>query len=130
MCGTPDDQDREASEQAQYHKNGDDSDMNQVHAGSVNDWILNHLSKIAPTPWTANHDGHGGICLDDSKGRQIGFLSNRREQEDHAKLFKYSPQMFLLLGQALEALRGSAGPDEIANVRTEINDIFAKIRSE
>lgn len=79
---------------------------------------------IAPTPWTTNHDGHGGVCIDDSKGSQIGFLSNRSEQDAHAALFKAAPAMTLVLQQALEALRGSAGPYEISNAREAITKVL------
>lgn len=47
--------------------------------------------KIAPTPWNAAHDGHGGIRLDDAEGRQIGFVSVRPEQDVHAALLKAAP---------------------------------------
>lgn len=47
---------------------------------------------IAPTPWETRYDGPGGICLSDADGRQIGFLSLRKEQESHAELFKVAPE--------------------------------------
>lgn len=55
----------------------------------------------SPTPWTSRFDGHGGICVEDANGRQIGFLSNRPGQEDHAALLVAAP----LLKEQNEQLR-------------------------
>lgn len=48
---------------------------------------------IAPTPWETRYDGHGGICLSDADGRQIGFLSLRKEQEANARLIAAAPDL-------------------------------------
>lgn len=58
---------------------------------------------IAPTPWTTEHDGHGGICLNDAEGRQIGFVSLRPDQDAHAALLKAAPEMLKCL-RAVEVL--------------------------
>ncbi len=60
-------------------------------------------SSLAPTPWTAAHDGHGGVCLDDANGRQIGFLSSRPEQDAHAALFKAAPHLLTALQHLMDA---------------------------
>jgi hypothetical protein len=54
----------------------------------------------APEPWRAYHDGHGGMCLDDADGRQIGFLSLRPDQEATAAR----------LISVINALAGEADP--------------------
>ena len=70
--------------------------------------------KIAPTPWTAAHDGHGGICLDDAQGRQIGFVSARPEQDVHAALLKAAP-LLLAYYRASKRLAMTLGhPDATA----------------
>ena len=47
----------------------------------------------SPTPWTSHFDGHGGICVEDANGRQIGYLSNRPGQEEHAALLVAAPTL-------------------------------------
>jgi predicted aconitase len=42
--------------------------------------------EITKGEWESSHDGHGGIYIGDHNGRQIGFVSARREQEANAKL--------------------------------------------
>ena len=75
--------------------------------------------KIAPTPWTAAHDGHGGICLEDAQGRQIGFVSARHEQETHAALLKAAP-LLLAYYRASRSLQMTLGhPDATAQDENE-----------
>ena len=76
--------------------------------------------KTAPTPWVATHDGHGGICLDDADGRQIGLVSARPEQKAHAALLRAAPALFAAL-QAQEVLDSGSGmfrtTDEVQKMR-------------
>jgi hypothetical protein len=80
---------------------------------------------IAPTPWSAAHDGHGGICLDDAQGRQIGFLSARPEQDAHAALMKAAP-LLLAYYRASKSLQMTLGhPDATAQDENDAEAAYA-----
>ena len=56
-----------------------------------------------PGPWLTGHDGHGGMYVEDSQQRQVGFVSARRDQESNASLIAAAPEL-------LEALQAIADP--------------------
>jgi hypothetical protein len=54
---------------------------------------MNKQQEKHPAPWTWHHDGHGGAYIGDATGRQIGFLSNRPDQEELARLITSAPTL-------------------------------------
>jgi hypothetical protein len=85
--------------------------------------------KIAPTPWTAAHDGHGGICLDDAQGRQIGFVSARPEQDAHAALLKAAPLLLAYYRTSRNLQMTLGHPDATAQDEHEAEAAYAAASS-
>jgi hypothetical protein len=75
--------------------------MNNDQAGKSGEALF------ADSPWSASHDGHGGICITDSEERQVGFVSNRPTQDANAALIAAAPELY-------EALRDLAAMHEDA----------------
>ncbi|OZI26934.1 hypothetical protein CAL26_04995 [Bordetella genomosp. 9] len=67
-------------------------------------------------------DGHGGICIDDADGRQVGFVSLRKEQEPNARLIAAAPELL----EALEELLWRA-ECELSDPTTEVDNARAAI---
>ena len=88
---------------------------------------------LAPTPWTAAHDGHGGVCIDDANGRQIGFISGRPEQADHAALMIAAPALqryycaSVILRDAAASM--STSPAELTAAQQAVADAAAAVEA-
>lgn len=70
--------------------------------------------------WTSKHDGHGGIYLGDADGRQIGFISNRRDQEVIASLCVAAPDLLGVAQMVLDEATDSTPPALIAAAEAAI----------
>ena len=62
------------------------------------------MSAIKQGGWTSQHDGHGGVYIGDADGRQIGFISNRRDQDEIAAFIVSAPDIAASHQRLKEAL--------------------------
>jgi len=88
-------------------------------AESSGDEVVRELVGFTPGPWTYAHDGHGGISVDDSTGRQIAFV--RRATEANARLIAAAPTMLAhILALKAELASVKAHAEAMATKHEEI----------
>lgn len=57
----------------------------------------------SPGPWESKYDGHGGMCINDANGQQVGYVCKRNGgvQEANAKLIDAAPDSLAMLQRLL-----------------------------